>query len=554
MKHTKKLMVFSAIALMALTGCDIEFVTSTDTSIDTISVISGEESTQITSANDSISESTSTLISENTSTSISESSSISASVDTSIHVNSVSLNASTKTIKLNQTFKLTATISPSNATNKNVTWSSSNESIATVDKTGLVTPIAIGETTISVTTEDGNYRATCNITVEDSSDIADYTIMIYMCGSNLESDSGLATENIKEILSVKNMPDNVNIIIETGGATSWKSTYGINKRYLQRWHVANNSLVNDADLTRASMGASSTFQSFIEWGLTEYPAANTGVVFWNHGGAMGGCCSDDNYNGDMLTNAEVNLALKNAFENTNRTEKLEWVGYDCCLMQVADIADFNSEYFNYMVASQESEPGEGWDYDKWISNIYSNSQIETPTLLQNIADTFVTKCADTYNSYGYQYRGFNDATMSVLDLSKMPAYREAWESMASDLSNIITTQAKWNTFKNLLSKCQQFGYDEDYGYSFDVFDLGDYIEAIKTNSTYSSIRISAVENAFKDMLVYNIYGKDSADASGLCFFAAVNGYSYAEDYDETQTNFTNWRELNEKYGSWYSGW
>ncbi|MCH5180152.1 MAG: Ig-like domain-containing protein [Erysipelotrichales bacterium] len=468
-----------------------------------------------------------------------------------VPVTGINLNNTSIELAINKTSKLTANILPNNATNKNVTWTSSNNSIATV-KDGTVTGISAGSAIITATTEDGNFKATCNVEVKDIV-LDDYTIMIYMCGSDLESasDGGLATDNITEILSVKNKPDNVNIIIETGGAKKWKTKYGISANYLQRWHVENNQLVKDDQLTKASMGLSSTFQSFMEWGLTEYPASQTGVVLWNHGGAMDGCCYDENFNDDPLTNSEVHTALKNAFKNVGRTEKLSWIGYDACLMAVADVADLNSDYFEYMVASQESEPGEGWDYDNWIDNIYSNTKIEAPELLIEISDTFVTKCAASYNSYGGQYRGFNDATMSVLDLSKMPSFREAWENMALKLSSIITSSSSWSTFKTLVKKCQQFGYDDEYGYSFDVFDMKDFIDLIKANSTYSQIGINDVENAFNALVIYNTYGKDSADASGLCFFCAVYGYSQKSTYTTSDTYFTNWRNLNIKYGTWY---
>jgi uncharacterized protein YjdB len=83
-----------------------------------------------------------------------------------IAVTNVTLNKSTTSITLGSTEQLTATIQPTNATNKQVTWSSSNTSIATVSTSGLVKAKAAGKAIITVTTADGNYTATCEVTVE----------------------------------------------------------------------------------------------------------------------------------------------------------------------------------------------------------------------------------------------------------------------------------------------------------------------------------------------------------------------------------------------------
>ena len=82
-----------------------------------------------------------------------------------ISVTSVKLNKTSTTIVKGDTEKLTATISPSNATNKDVTWTSSNTKVATVDASGNVKAIATGSATITVTTKDGSKKATCNVTV-----------------------------------------------------------------------------------------------------------------------------------------------------------------------------------------------------------------------------------------------------------------------------------------------------------------------------------------------------------------------------------------------------
>ena len=81
-------------------------------------------------------------------------------------VTGVSLNKTSITINKGLTDILTATVTPSNATNKNVTWKSSNDAIATVDANGKVTAVAKGTATITVTTEDGGFTDTCNVEVK----------------------------------------------------------------------------------------------------------------------------------------------------------------------------------------------------------------------------------------------------------------------------------------------------------------------------------------------------------------------------------------------------
>lgn len=83
-------------------------------------------------------------------------------------VTGVSLNKNTTTIKVGGTETLTAMVEPANATNKAVTWSSDNISVATVDANGLVTAVAEGSATITVTTEDGNKTATCTVIVTNN--------------------------------------------------------------------------------------------------------------------------------------------------------------------------------------------------------------------------------------------------------------------------------------------------------------------------------------------------------------------------------------------------
>lgn len=85
-----------------------------------------------------------------------------------IKVTGISINEQTVNLKQGETFQLIATVQPGNATNKNVTWSSSNETIASISKEGLVTALSTGETTITATTEDGSFSTTAIVTVSSN--------------------------------------------------------------------------------------------------------------------------------------------------------------------------------------------------------------------------------------------------------------------------------------------------------------------------------------------------------------------------------------------------
>ena len=467
-----------------------------------------------------------------------------------VPVSSISLDKTNATIFINQQdFQLNATIFPDDASDKSLIWSTSDSTIADVSNSGMVTAKKVGNVTISATTNDGGYVASCLVDIIEQPK-AKWTVMIYMCGADLESDvkERLATSDINEILSVDNQPNDINIIIETGGAKSWDSTFNIDKDHLQRWHVDNKKLILDASLAKANMGKVDTFQSFLEWGLIQYPAEKTGVILWNHGGAMRGVCFDENYRDDSLLNSEVNTAFANAFAKTNQKEKLEFIGYDACLMQVQDIAEFNSQYFNYMIGSQESEAGEGWDYDTWIDDLYKYESTET--ILKAIVDGFIADNGgvdvDTYKDE------VADQASSYLDLSQMKSYKEAWENMASSLQSKITYDNK-NKFNSLINSVKHFA-GEDYG-CYGTFDAKDFIVKLQDNNIFKidDKITNAVLTAHQNLVKYSLAQKCAGNAYGLCMFWAVNTntkYSTNQNtyYKSIETNFSIWRTLCNTYG------
>ena len=370
---------------------------------------------------------------------------------------------------------------------------------------------------------------------------AEWTLMFYVCGSDLESGSGrFATGDIEEIVTTAGKPDNVNIVFETGGCYDWDDTYNIKATRLSRFHLENGNLVNDAQLELDSMGKPETLQSFLEWGMTYYPAEKYGVFMWNHGGGMDGCEFDEIYNNDCLTLTEFNEAVTSA-KTTCGVDKLEFVAYDACLMAIQDIAGVNAANFNYMLSSQESESGFGYDYDAWLPSLYNNpTTIGTADLLEEIGHTFLVEEEKLFEDNNW---GESDQTQSVYDLSKMAAYQAAFEELVSGLSSLVNSSSKWSTFVNNNIKAngiQQFGVDEDGNYLYDIYDAEDVLDKIAANYSSLATKVATAKAALKAVVVYEEHGSGTSGCGMNIFCPTVSQYNR---YYKTDTTFINWWTL-----------
>ena len=469
---------------------------------------------------------------------------ITCGAPTPVYPTSISLSG-TSSINVGGNATLSVSYSPSNTNQKILSWESSNPAVATVEN-GVVHGVSAGSATITAKAlkQDSSY-ATATKTITVNEQVLDpYTILIYMCGADLESGSGQATGDIDEILAA-NMPSDVNIVIETGGASSWKK-YNIPSNKLGRYYVNGTSLAQaTTPLTNASMGDPNTFRDFLIWGLENYPAQQTGVILWNHGGAMDGCCFDENYSDDGLTPSELYQAVSEAYTATGIT-KLDWIGYDCCLMSVADIASINADYFDYMIASEESEWGDGWAYDEWLPSIKNNKTISPADLLPVICDTFV----EYYDAWG---SSSNNQTLSVLDLSKMDAFISAFNDYATALS--ISSDDDWMKICYALYYALKFGIGNGNYYAFGIADFSSWLDEM--DYYFSSVSSTELRDALDDLVIHNKYGGyySSVKPCGLCVFIAAGVddeslyyWGYRSAYPASATKFTVWYNINQEYG------
>lgn len=204
----------------------------------------------------------------------------------------------------------------------------------------------------------GNMQGIKAVQAEETDDWAIYW---YLCGSDLESNYGSATEDLSELMEAE-LPENVKIVIETGGSSQWQNET-VEADYLERYVYSSEGFECVQQLDSANMGESSTLADFLEFCRDNYPAEHTAVIFWNHGGgSAGGVAFDELYGYDSLSLAEIYDAFDSVYELSEENPPLELVGFDACLMATVDTANAFSDIARYMVASEETEPGNGWYY------------------------------------------------------------------------------------------------------------------------------------------------------------------------------------------------
>lgn len=231
------------------------------------------------------------------------------------------------------------------------------------------------------------------------------TMMIYLCGTDLESKSGMASADLGEIAAA-NYGDNVNIIVYTGGCSRWK-TEGISSQVNQIYRVRNGRLeLLEQNMGNKAMTNPATLTEFIQYCASNFPANRNELIFWDHGGgSVSGYGYDEkNKNGGSMDLAGISKALKDG------GVMFDFVGFDACLMATAETALMMNNYADYMVASEETEPGIGWYYTDWVTKLGSNTSMPTLEIGKNICDDFTSACAK--RCPGQQ------TTLSVIDLAE----------------------------------------------------------------------------------------------------------------------------------------
>ena len=341
----------------------------------------------------------------------------------------------------------------------------------------------------------------------DTSKAKSATVLVYMCGADLETYSKAASKDIQEMAKAQ-LGDNVRIVIETGGAQRWHFTNMANANTRQRWVIDSSGMYLVEDAGKGTMLDQKSVTDFAKWGVKNYPADRYMFFFWDHGGGtIGGYGHDEKYpNADPLTLLELRNALKDS------GQKYDMVGFDACLMGTIETAYAMEPVADYMLASEEYEMGDGWYWTGFLSALGQNPSIDTVELGKVAIDDFT--------NYYFKQR-LRNITLSIVDLREVPyVYERMGDFLEAAEQSINADNSRFSEMSQARKGARAFA---DGG--IDQVDVADLIQ--RTTFDGKDELLAAVNSCVKYRSGTNIAG-----ANGLAMYFP---YSEVRQYSGTRT-------------------
>ena len=396
--------------------------------------------------------------------------------------------------------------------------SSSNSQSQYVDMSSILGNLGGGS--VSSGWDNGSNAGTLNTSVDSNArekftDIIgngqdEVTLMVYLCGTDLESRSKMATSDLQEMINA-DLSDKVNLIVYTGGCKQWQNN-AISSQTNQIWQVKDDGIVClEKNLGSAAMTDPNTLASFIKWCVKNFPANRNSLIFWDHGGdSVSGFGYDEKFaSSGSMSLAEINEAL-----NAGGV-KFDFVGFDACLMATAENALMLTKHADYMIASEETEPGIGWYYTDWLTELSKSPSMSTLEIGKNIIDDFVDTCAS-------KCRG-QSTTLSIVDLAEVEAtIPDALTNFSTDTYDLIQNE-EYAVVSNARSDAREFG-------SSSKIDQVDLVHLAKNMGTEEG---EALSKAILSAVKYNRTSSNMTNSYGLSIYFPLRKASMVDTAVDT---------------------
>ena len=328
------------------------------------------------------------------------------------------------------------------------------------------------------------------------------TVMVYMCGADLESKSGMGTSDLQEMVSAQ-FGDNVRIVLETGGASRWQNNI-ISANTCQIYEVRQGGLKRvEANVGKKPMVDPNTLTEFIKYSAQRYPADRYALIMWDHGGG-----SIAGYGYDELFSASGSMRLDQFDEALEAAGcKFDFIGFDACLMAGLETALVAEKHADYLISSEATEPGTGWYYTTWITKLGDDTSMSTVDIGKQIIDDFV--------KYSQTNAPSSSATLSLIDLAELDGTVPAsFKQFATSTTEMIAND-EYQTVATARSGAKDFSVSS----KINQIDLIHFAENMNTDAS------NALANTLRSCVKYNRIGTNISHANGVSIYFPYNSLS-----------------------------
>lgn len=277
-----------------------------------------------------------------------------------------------------------------------------------------------------------------------------------------------------------------------------------------------------ADLGEVNTGDPAVLADFVTRGIEAFPAKHYAVIVSDHGAAWSGVGGDDSADGDGLDLAEIEQGLADGLAGAG-LDKLDLLGFDACLMATYEVASRLAPLADRMLASQELEPGHGWDYGA-LQAIADDPGIS----VDEVGGAFVEAFEAQAEEEGTQAV----ITLSLVDLTRM----EALDGALAELSAALAERAAavGPVVGRNRAETLGFGRSPDPSQDTHMVDLGILVGEIGAEALDVAGPADALQRAIDEVVVRKVAGPATRGATGLSIYFPPIVDLFSEDYLEME--------------------
>ncbi|MBR5110033.1 MAG: hypothetical protein IK099_07545 [Clostridia bacterium] len=370
------------------------------------------------------------------------------------------------------------------------------------------------------------------------------TVMIYMCGTNLESVGRQGTGCLGDIMNSRFNKEEVNVVILAGGCVNWSYGYDVKQLTLVEFNEKERRPVVADTFPLSSMGDKDTLVNFLNVCYDRYPAERYDLVLWNHGGGPNkGVCQDALFKPDTLTIPELCEALS---QSPFADQPLDLLAFHACLMGSAEVANALVPYARYMVAGEDSIYGLSYD---WLAGM-ENDEDAWETAKRMVDLSYAKNGEIIQKQKASELNAFAAVNLSGMQ-RLLQAMDEFFPAVSVNLDEISFSAMSKNR-RNTIS----FGLgDNDEDSYYDLVDLGSLVNAYrdsdeeKADAVISALGEAVYCHADPDCTGLTVYHPFVNKKAAEVFLPGYNNLHFSEGYTDYINRFTEML-LSEPYASY----